>query len=148
MMRTLGGELWVGYLGRGSRCFSEGMVSFKLDLTLPGGCSPRKVMQYIHMYCTCSFLIQIFTCAYSIYVQPLRDYVLREWGFLNPDLINSGQQMNYLFYFYLPGARGAHDAEQEVLRRNRARSVLKEQKDPDRACAAALHSHHESERQA
>ena len=49
------------------------------------------------MYCTCSFLIQIFTCAYSIYVQPLRDYVLREWGFLNPDLINSGQQMNYLF---------------------------------------------------
>ena len=96
-MRTLGGELWVGYLGRGSRCFSEGMVSFKLDLTLPGGCSPRKVMQYIHMYCTCSFLIQIFTCAYSIYVQPLRDYVLREWGFLNPDLINSGQQMNYLF---------------------------------------------------
>ena len=49
---------------------------------------------------------------------------------------------------FVPGARGAYDAEQEVLRRNRARSVLKEQKDPGRACAAALHSHHESERQA
>ena len=53
-----------------------------------------------------------------------------------------------LLLLLLSGARGPHDAEQEVLRRDRTRSVRQEQENPGRARAATLHPNHEPEREA
>ena len=47
---------------------------------------------------------------------------------------------------YFPGARGPHDAEQEVLRRDRPRRVRQEPQGPRRARAAALHPRHQPQR--